>query len=164
MRLVPHAATVVACTTRSGTSLVPPWGGGQKSVEQQGVVLLPLPCYCYDACGCLTSFSPTREELLSHSTKEKEQRERLREGDAVRLLRARRRAGHGRVGASVFAFAAARSAGLQPGTSATGGVVAPGVGGALTGTSTSRRRSPRVALGRGPYRLAPAAMRMLARA
>jgi hypothetical protein len=39
------------------------------------------------------------------------------EGDAVRLLRAiDAEQAHGRVGATVFAFAAARSAGLRPGT------------------------------------------------
>jgi hypothetical protein len=89
------------------------------------------------------------------------------ERDGLRLLRAiDAEQAHGRVGAPVFAFAAARSAGLRPGTEryeeALWGLVWEG---ALT---VDEHIPPKVAakvpFGRAPYRLAPAAIRMLARA
>ncbi len=89
------------------------------------------------------------------------------EGDAVRLLRAIDvQQAHGRVGASVLAFTAARSAGLRPGTERYEEALWRLVWeGALT---VNEHIPPEVAaklpFGRAPYRLAPAAMRLLARA
>ena len=88
-------------------------------------------------------------------------------GDAVRLLRTiDAQQAHGRVGASVFAFAAARSAGLRPGTERFEEALWQLVWeGALT---VDECVPPEVAamlpFGRAPYRLAPAAVRMLERA
>ncbi len=89
------------------------------------------------------------------------------EGDAVRLLRAiDTQQAHGRVGASVFAFAAARSAGLRPGTERYEEALWRLVWeGALT---VNEHVPPEVAaklpFGRAPYRLAPSAKGLLARA
>ncbi len=86
------------------------------------------------------------------------------EGDAVRLLRAiDAEQAHGRIGSMVFPFAAARWAGLEPGTEryeeALWGLVWAG---ALT---VNEHVPPEVAaklpFGRAPYRLAPAAVRVL---
>jgi hypothetical protein len=87
--------------------------------------------------------------------------------DALRLLRAiDAQQAHGRVGASVFAFAAARSAGLRPGTErfeeALWQLVCEG---ALTvDEHVPTEVAARLPFGRAPYRLAPAATRMLTRA
>jgi hypothetical protein len=89
------------------------------------------------------------------------------EADAVRLLRAiDAQQAHGRVGASVFAFAAARSAGLRPGTERFEEALWHLVWeGALTvDEHVPTEVAARLPFGRAPYRLAPAAMRMLARA
>ena len=89
------------------------------------------------------------------------------EGDAVRLLRAiDTEQAHGRVGASVFAFAAARSTGLQPGTERYEEALWRLVWeGALTvDEHVPAEVAAKVPFGRAPYRLAPAAIRMLARA
>lgn len=89
------------------------------------------------------------------------------EGDAVRLLRTiDAQQAHGRVGASVFAFAAARSAGLRPGTERYEEALWRLV---WEGMLTVDEHVPtevvaRLPFGRAPYRLAPAAARMLARA
>src|SRR4028119_851354 len=88
-------------------------------------------------------------------------------GDAVRLLRViDAEQAHGRVGATVFAFAAARSAGLRPGTERYEEALWHLVWEeALT---VDEHIPPEVAakvpFGRAPYRLAPAAVRMLAKA
>jgi hypothetical protein len=87
-------------------------------------------------------------------------------GDAVRLLRAIDvEQAHGRVGASVFAFSAARSAGLRPGTERYEEALWHLVWeGALTvDEHVPTEVAAMLPFGRGPYRLAPAAMRMLAR-
>ena len=89
------------------------------------------------------------------------------EGDAVRLLRAiDTEQAPGRVGASVFAFAAARSAGLRPGTERFEEALWRLVWeGALTvDEHVPAEVAAKVPFGRAPYRLAPAAIRMLARA
>ncbi len=89
------------------------------------------------------------------------------EGDAVRLLRAiDAEQAHGRIGSMVFPFAAARSAGLRPGTEryeeALWGLVWEGA------LAVDDHVPPEVAamvpFGRLPYRLAPAAVRLLERA
>ena len=87
-------------------------------------------------------------------------------GDAMRLLRAiADEQAHGRVGATVFAFAAARSAGLRPGTERYEEALWRLVWkGALTvDEHVPTEVSARLPFGRAPYRLAPTAMRMLAR-
>jgi hypothetical protein len=89
------------------------------------------------------------------------------EGDAVRLLRAiDTEQAHGRVGANVFAFAAARSAGLRPGTERYEEALWRLVWeGALTvDEHVPAEVAAKVPFGRAPYRLAPTAIRMLARA
>ena len=89
------------------------------------------------------------------------------EGDALRLLRAiDARQAHGRVGASVFAFAAAYSAGLRPGTERFEEALWHLVWeGALTvDEHVPTEVAARVPFGRAPYRLAPAAVGLLARA
>ena len=89
------------------------------------------------------------------------------EGDAVRLLRAiDTEQAHGRVGASVFAFAAARSAGLRPGTErfeeALWSLLWEG---ALTvDECVPPEVVARLPFGRAPYKLAPAAIRILEKA
>ena len=86
--------------------------------------------------------------------------------DALRLLRAiDAQQAHGRVGASVFAFAAARSAGLRPGTERFEEALWQLVWeGALTvDEHVPTEVAARLPFGRAPYRLAPAATRMLAR-
>ena len=89
------------------------------------------------------------------------------EGDALKLLLAiDAEQAHGRVGSLVFPFAAARSAGLQPGTEryeeALWGLVWEG---ALTvDDHVPPEVAARVPFGRLPYRLAPEAVRLLERA
>ena len=89
------------------------------------------------------------------------------EADAVRLLRAiDAEQAHGRLCSPIFAFAAARSAGLEPGTERYEEALWRLVWeGALT---VDEHVPPEVAamlpFGRAPYRLAPAAVRMLERA
>ena len=89
------------------------------------------------------------------------------EGDAVRLLRViDAEQAHGCVGSMVFPFAAARSAGLRPGTESYEEALWALVWeGALT---VDEHVPPEVAamvpFGRLPYRLAPAAVRLLERA
>lgn len=89
------------------------------------------------------------------------------EGDAVRLLRAiDAQQSHGRIGSMVFPSAAARSAGLEPGTErheeALWALVWEGA------LAVDDHVPPEVAamvpFGRLPYRLAPAAVRLLERA
>jgi hypothetical protein len=87
-------------------------------------------------------------------------------GDAMRLLRAiADEQAHGRVGAIVFAFAAARSAGLRPGTERYEEALWRLVWeGALTvDEHVPTEVAARLPFGRAPYRLAPTAIRMLAR-
>ena len=89
------------------------------------------------------------------------------EGDAVRLLRAiDAEQAHGRIGSMVFPFAAADSAGLEPGTERYEEALWALVwAGAL---AVDDHVPPEVAamvpFGRLPYRLAPAASRLLERA
>ncbi len=89
------------------------------------------------------------------------------EDDAVRLVRAiDAHQAHGRVGETVFAFSAARSAGLRPATEryeeALWWLVWEG---ALTvDEHVPLEVAARLPFGRAPYRLAPAAIGMLARA
>ena len=89
------------------------------------------------------------------------------EDDAMRLVRAiDAQQAHGRVGATVFAFTAARSVGLRPGTEryeeALWWLVWEG---ALTvDEHVPLEVAARLPFGRAPYRLAPAAIGMLARA
>lgn len=89
------------------------------------------------------------------------------EDDAVRLVRAIDvYQAHGRVGETVFAFTAARSAGLRPGTEryeeALWWLVWEG---ALTvDEHVPLEVAARLPFGRAPYRLAPAAIGLLARA
>ncbi len=84
--------------------------------------------------------------------------------DSVRLLRAiNAQQAHGRVGSIVFPFAAARSAGLRPGTEgyeeALWGLV---WGGALSSDGcVPLEAAARLPFGRAPYRLAPEAIRLL---
>ncbi len=86
------------------------------------------------------------------------------ESDAVRLLRAiDAEQVHGRIGSMVFPFASARSAGLEPGTEryeeALWGLVWEG---ALTVDGcVPLEDAARLPFGRAPYRLAPAAIRLL---
>ncbi len=87
--------------------------------------------------------------------------------DALRLLRAiDTEQAHGRVGSPVFAFAAARSAGLRPGTERYEEALWRLVWeGALTvDEHIPTEVAAMLPFGRAPYRLAPAAVRMLARA
>jgi hypothetical protein len=83
---------------------------------------------------------------------------------SVRLLRAiNAHQAHGRVGSIVFPFAAARSAGLRPGTEsyeeALWGLV---WGGALSlDGCVPLEAAARLPFGRAPYRLAPEAVRLL---
>ena len=84
--------------------------------------------------------------------------------DALRLLRAiDAQQAHGRVGASVFAFAAARSAGLRPGTERFEEALWQLVWeGALTvDEHVPTEVAARLPFGRAPYRLAPAAVGLL---
>ena len=89
------------------------------------------------------------------------------EGDAARLLRAiDAEQAHARIGSIVFPFAAARLAGLRPGTEsyeeALWGLVWQG---ALTlDEHVPLEVAARLPFGRAPYRLAPAAVRLLERA
>ena len=86
------------------------------------------------------------------------------QGDAVRLLRAiAAEQAHGRAGATVFAFAAARSAGLRPGTERYEEALwALGWGGALAVDGcVPVEAAAGLPFGRAPYRLAPAAIRVL---
>ncbi len=88
------------------------------------------------------------------------------EGDALRLLRAiDAEQAHGRVGASVFAFTAARSAGLQPGTERYEEALWRLVWeGALTvNECVPPEVVARLPFGRAPYKLTPTAIRILAR-
>ncbi len=88
-------------------------------------------------------------------------------GDAVRLLRAiNMEQAHGRVGSSVFAFAAAQSAGLEPGTQRYEEALWHLVWeGALTvNECVPPEIVARLPFGRAPYRLAPMAIRMLEKA
>ncbi len=87
--------------------------------------------------------------------------------DSVRLLRViDAQQAHGQVGASVFAFTAARSVGLRPGTERFEEALWRLVWeGALTvDEHVPTEVAASLPFGRAPYRLAPAAMRMLARA
>ena len=86
------------------------------------------------------------------------------EGDAVRLLRAiDAEQAHGRVGSMVFPFVAAGSAGLEPGTERYEEALwALICGDALAVTEiVPPEVAARVPFGRMPYRLAPAAVRVL---
>jgi hypothetical protein len=88
------------------------------------------------------------------------------EGDAQRLLRAiDAEQAHGRVGASVFAFASARSAGLRPGTERYEEALWRLVWeGALTvNECVPPKVVAKLPFGRAPYKLAPRAIRILAR-
>jgi hypothetical protein len=85
-------------------------------------------------------------------------------GDAARLLRSiNAHQAHGRIGCIVFPSAAARTAGLRPGTEryeeALWGLVWEGA------LAVNEHVPPEVAaklpFGRAPYRLAPAAVRVL---
>jgi hypothetical protein len=84
--------------------------------------------------------------------------------DAVRLLRAiNMEQTHGRVGSLVFAFAAAHSAGLRPGTERYEEALWHLV---WEGSLTVAEHIPpeiaaRLPFGRAPYRLTPAAVRLL---
>ena len=85
-------------------------------------------------------------------------------GDAVRLLRAiNAYQAHGRVGSIVFASAVARVAGLEPGTKRYEEALWKLLWeGALTvDESVPPEIAGRLLLGRAPYRMAPAAIRML---
>jgi hypothetical protein len=85
-------------------------------------------------------------------------------GDSVRLLRAiNAHQAHGRVGSLVFPFAAARSAGLRPGTERYEEALWELVwGGALAVDGcVPVEAAGRLPYGRAPYRLAPAAIRLL---
>ena len=85
-------------------------------------------------------------------------------GDAVRLLRSiNAQQAHGRLGSIVFPSAAARTAGLRPGTEryeeALWGLVWEG---ALTvDEHVPLEVAAKLPFGRAPYRLAPAAVRVL---
>jgi hypothetical protein len=84
--------------------------------------------------------------------------------DAVRLLRAiNTYQAHGRVGATVFTFSAARTAGIDPTTKRYEEAVWYLLWeGALTvNECISPELAARVPFGRAPYRFAPAAIRML---
>ena len=84
--------------------------------------------------------------------------------DAVRLLRAiNMEQAHGRVGSLVFAFAAARSAGLRPGTERYEEALWRLVWeGALTvAEHVPPEIAARLPFGRAPYRLTQAAVRLL---
>jgi hypothetical protein len=90
------------------------------------------------------------------------------EGNAVRLLRAiDTEQAHGRVGANVFAFAAARSAGLRPGMEhyeeALWCLVWEGALMTVNECVPSEVVA-RLPFGRAPYKLAPAAIRILEKA
>ncbi len=88
-------------------------------------------------------------------------------GDAVRLLRSiNAQQSHGHIGSIVFPFAAARSAGLRPGTERYEEALWTLVWeGALTvNEHVPLEVAARLPFGRLPYRLAPAAVRLLERA
>ncbi|MGH3148826.1 MAG: hypothetical protein ACRDTR_23855 [Rubrobacter sp.] len=88
------------------------------------------------------------------------------EGDAARLLRAiNAEQAHGRVGSLVFAFCAARSAGLEPGSERYEEALWRLVweGALVVDGCVPVEVAARLPFGRAPYRLAPAAMRMLDR-
>src|SRR5918995_6745286 len=96
MRLVPDACY------RSG---VDQQGGAEESCSKKEV------------CGCLSSFRQPGRHSSPTALRRTSGVSAYAKGDAVRLLRAIDvEQAHGQVGASVFAFAAARSAGLRPGT------------------------------------------------
>ena len=87
--------------------------------------------------------------------------------DAARLLRSiDAQQSHGRVGSMVLPFAAARSAGLRPGTEryeeALWGLVWEGA--LAVDDHVPLEVAAMVPFGRLPYRLAPAAVRLLERA
>jgi len=87
--------------------------------------------------------------------------------DAARLLRSiDAQQSHGRVGSMVFPFAAARSAGLRPGTEryeeALWALVWEGA--LAVDDHVPLEVAAMVPFGRLPYRLAPAAVRLLERA
>ena len=85
-------------------------------------------------------------------------------GDAARLLRSiNANQAHGRVGCIVFPFAAARAVGLRPGTERYEEALWALV---WAGTLTVDAHVPlevaaRLPFGRAPYRLTPAALRLL---
>jgi hypothetical protein len=84
--------------------------------------------------------------------------------DAMRLLRAiNTEQAHGRVGSLVFAFAAARSSGLRPGTERYEEALWRLVWeGALTvAEQVPPEIAARLPFGRAPYRFTPAAVRLL---
>ena len=84
--------------------------------------------------------------------------------DALKLLRAiDREQAHGRVGSLVYAFAAAHSAGLRPGTERYEEALWRLVWeGALTvAEHVPLEIAERLPFGRAPYRLSPAAVRLL---
>ena len=84
-------------------------------------------------------------------------------GDAARLLRSiNAQQSHGRVGCIVFPFAAARSAGLRPGTERYEEALWSLVwGGALSvNEHVPLEVAAKLPFGRAPYRLAPAAVRL----
>jgi hypothetical protein len=88
-------------------------------------------------------------------------------GDAVRLLQAiDAQQAHGQVGTTVFAFAAACSAGLRPGTERYEEALWQLVweGALRVDEHVPTEVAARLPFGRAPYRLTPAAMRMLTRA
>jgi hypothetical protein len=85
--------------------------------------------------------------------------------DALRLLRAiNREQAHGRAGSLVFPYAAARAAGLRPGTEryeeALWLLVWEGV--LTVAEHVPPEVAARLPFGRAPYRLTPAAVRLLA--
>ncbi len=85
-------------------------------------------------------------------------------GDAARLLRSINvQQSHGRIGSIVFAWAAARMAGLEPGTERYEEALWALVwGGALTVDGCiPPEAAARLPFGRAPYRLAPAAIRLV---
>lgn len=85
-------------------------------------------------------------------------------GDAARLLRSiNAQQAHGRVGSIVFPFAAARAAGLVPGTGRYEEALWTLVwGGALAVDGcVPLEAAARLPFGRAPYRLAPEALRLL---
>ena len=85
-------------------------------------------------------------------------------GDALRLLRSiNAQQAHGCIGSIVFPSAAARSAGLEPGTErfeeALWGLVCEGA--LEVDGFVPLEVAARLPFGRAPYRLAPAAVRLL---
>ena len=88
-------------------------------------------------------------------------------GDAVRLLRAiNSYQAHGRVGSIVFASAVARVSGLEPGTKRYEEALWHLLweGALMVDEGISPEVAATLPFGRAPYRLAPAAIRMLERA